>query len=249
MSTYGNVTILNTETTGVDFSKDEIIALALGRHSKAGNWVADVTYYDADKAITPEISSLHDITPSMLPNTKFYEGAGDLAPNIKDYVVSNNASFHVNMVNRNGVDVLTDKKVICTMRIAKKLSTMDLDVSNFKLNYLRYYFGVNVSRNDFNTNTEMNNVITGELFGKQCELLLGMGEISSIDMEEVYVWANAPILMTKMPFGKHTGKRFEDIPMEYWNWALANMDALQEDNKKYDPDLAASVVSALEKFI
>lgn len=248
MSTYGNVTILNTETTGVDFSNDEIIAVALGANDDS-KWNASVTYYDADKAITPEISSLHDITPSMLGKTKFYESASALAETLNEYVVCNNSSFHANMVKRNGVAILDDKKLICTMRIAKKLSTMDLDMSSFKLNYLRYYFGVNVARNDYATDTEMNNVIIGNLFEKQCELLLGLGEISTIDMEEIWVWANAPILLTKMPFGKHSGKRFEEIPMDYWNWALVNMDALQEDNKKYDPDLAASVVAALEKII
>jgi hypothetical protein len=48
-----------------------------------------------------------------------------------------------------------------------------------------------------------------------------------------------------MPFGKHKGEEFSKIPMSYWNWALANFDALNEESDNFDPDFAASVAHLL----
>ena len=245
MSTFKDVTILNTETTGVDYANDEIIALAVGRLSNSNNWMADVTYFDSDVEITPEISAIHDITSDMLGDQKFYEAISDLQVDFKDYVISHNAPFHASMINRNGVNALKDKKVICTMRMAKKLTTLGLEVDNFKLNYLRYYYGVEVNRNDFVTNTEMTNVVTAKLFENQVNILLELGVIESLDFEEVYEWVEAPIIYERMTFGKHAGKLFSEIPTDYWRWALANLDSLQEGHERYDADLAASIAEAL----
>lgn len=245
---YKDVTILNTETTGVDFKEDEVIALAVGRCSNAGNWIAGVNYFKADKKITPEIAYIHDITQDMLGDKMFHQ----VAPTYNDmgeYIVMYNADFHATMINRNGVELLKDKKIICAMRIARKLAAKHFDMDNYKLNYARYFLGVEVDRNDYRSNTETTNVVVGNVFDKLCQLLLELGEISAIDMAEVYEWVNQPVIYKKMTFGKHAGKLFEDIPLEYWNWALSNLDTLQEDNPKYDSDLAASIALALEKII
>ena len=53
--------------------------------------------------------------------------------------------------------------------------------------------------------------------------------------------------MTKVPFGKHRGLSFHEVPMSYWSWALDNLDSLNESSEQYDPDLAASVIDAVEK--
>lgn len=39
-----------------------------------------------------------------------------------------------------------------------------------------------------------------------------------------------PLELT-MPFGKHSGKQLKDVPVDYLEWAYANMDSLQEPLK------------------
>jgi hypothetical protein len=81
-----------------------------------------------------------------------------------------------------------------------------------------------------------------------------MEELTIIDKDKPYMsqvlqWLQEPIIYDTMPFGKHKGKPLESVPLDYWMWALENMDSLNEDKDNYDPDFAASVAAALEKIM
>ena len=52
-----------------------------------------------------------------------------------------------------------------------------------------------------------------------------------------------------MPFGKHKGKKFTEVPISYWQWALDNFDSLNEKDSAYDKDFARSVTVAIEKIL
>lgn len=250
MKSLENAITFNIETTGVDIFNDEIISCTVGTFN-GDNLVTETTYYDCDADITPEISSLNDITQEMLEGSdKFSELKGYLHEVIEGkYLVTMNPKFHVNMANINGDNFIELDKVICIGRICRRLNALGLDIKNNKLNYLRYYLGVDIKREELDSSTEMKNVIIGKVFHKLCMILFELGEIQNIDVEEVCVWANGTIITNVMPLGKHSGKLFQDIPLDYWNWALSNMDCLIEDHINYDPDLSKSIAIALDKII
>ncbi len=248
MINFDNVTIVNTETTGLDFKQDQVIALCVGYKSSTGKWDNMTSYCKADVPITPEISYLHDITESMLGDKRLHELDG-VIPDVNEYVVMCNSTFHAGMINGNGSKMLSGKKLICVSRISKKLDALGLGMTNYKLPYLNHFFGANIKRNDYETDTAMHNAIIGKVFEKQVEMMKALGQIHEYNLEEIYEWLEAPIIYENMTFGKHVGKPMVEIPITYWTWALSNMDSLQEDGDKYDSDLAASVAAALDKIL
>ena len=53
-------------------------------------------------------------------------------------------------------------------------------------------------------------------------LTVGGKKVGSVDP------TSTPAKMT-MPFGKHRGKQLADIPIDYFEWCLTNIDNLRED--------------------
>lgn len=93
--------------------------------------------------------------------------------------------------------------------------------------------------------------MTGILFAELLSEALGQGVIDgdAADLgQQIVDWINEPIIITTMPFGKHRGEKLTSIPLSYWQWALAEMNSLQEDKPEYDPDFAASVAKAVEEI-
>ncbi len=55
-----------------------------------------------------------------------------------------------------------------------------------------------------------------------------------------------PIPITKWSIGKkYAGRDLEDIPTDYYLWAIANIDELNETNSRYNRDLTNSVEKIL----
>jgi len=65
--------------------------------------------------------------------------------------------------------------------------------------------------------------------------------------EQLHEFCWSAMVITKFPFGKHKGVLLTDIPDSYYLWALKNMDCFQEDNERFDPDLADAVGKEVEK--
>lgn len=53
--------------------------------------------------------------------------------------------------------------------------------------------------------------------------------------------------MSVMPFGKHRGEDIEDVPSEYLEWFLTNVDAPPKGDKRRDAhlDLVSEIESEL----
>jgi exodeoxyribonuclease X len=56
-----------------------------------------------------------------------------------------------------------------------------------------------------------------------------------------------PEIIKTFPFGKHRDVPLKDIPTDYFNWALQNMDVFKEESEKYNPDLLYSIGLILEQ--
>ncbi len=53
-------------------------------------------------------------------------------------------------------------------------------------------------------------------------LLLAALKLASID--DMIQWSNAPPYLTKLPFGKHFGKKFSEVPRSYLEWMVKQDD-------------------------
>lgn len=44
-------------------------------------------------------------------------------------------------------------------------------------------------------------------------------------------WSAEPALYTRLPFGMHRGKRFDDVPEDYLRWIVEGQNELREEVK------------------
>jgi len=49
--------------------------------------------------------------------------------------------------------------------------------------------------------------------------------------EQLVQWTTKPALMTVLPFGKHRGKRFDEVPKDYLRWIAEGSKHLSEGAK------------------
>lgn len=248
--------VLDTETTSLDFKVAEIIeyaasdALSIAETQSEVDKEVEGKLYKASSPITPEISAITMITNRMVEGKPlFSEDLENIQAELDKYpyYVAHNALYDRNVLERNGVKL---PKEICTMRLAKKLYGERDDITAFNLPYLRYALDLPVS--DYLPAHRAGNdvTVTGILLITLLAEALQQGKIdaNADDLgEELLAWLDEPVLITKMPFGKYKGQKLESIPLSYWQWAVQNVDSLQEDKPEYDADFAASVALVVEK--
>lgn len=250
--------VLDTETTSLDFKEAEVIQFASSDVLHVLSVIADETYdipnsfHKPKKSISPEISAITSITNRMV------SGSTDFKDNLKavqkefdryKYFVAHNAYYDSGVLNAHELDLPTS---ICTMRLAKKIFADSEDVTAFNLQYLRYALDLPISDTLPAHLADADVMVTGILFYTLVEIAMTNGNISVEDGnigEQLVNWLAEPVITTIMPFGKHKGKKFVEVPISYWQWALNNFDSLNEEDTAYDKDFAASVTIAIEEIL
>lgn len=250
--------VLDTETTSLVHAEAEIIqyasASALHVLESVANESYDIpcSFHEPEKKIPPEISAITSITNRMVkghPNFK------DALPRIQKelddhkYFVAHNAFYDSGVLRENGLKL--PKSYFCTMRLARKIFADDENITAHNLSYLRYALNLPISDTLPAHLADADVMVTGILFVTLIEeaikrgLIDGNGDIGA----ELEVWLDKPIIVTKMTFGKHKGKKLVEVPISYWQWALDNFDSLNEEDSAYDRDFAASVAIAIEEIL
>jgi exodeoxyribonuclease X len=107
-----------------------------------------------------------------------------------------------------------DKPMACTLKAARHIWPQAEKHSN---QFLRYHLELEIDRDRSEPSHRAgpDSYVTAHLL----KAMLDTGR-SFDDIVEFYT---APALMMKMPFGKHRGTRFEDVPIDYLKW-LAGTD-------------------------
>lgn len=244
---------LDTETTGKDYKTCEVIEMGLA-YRENGKWVEASKLYKPDDDIKPECSAVTNITNRMVKDSpSFYEEVAGWDKTVSEVVenkpliaVAHNAFYDRKVLGRYGFEV---SDWLCTLKISKKLYADEDSVTAHNLPYLRYYFDVELDEGMSNHRAGTDCVITALVLEK---MLDDLEEKEIVDTELDYYdqitdWLAKPTLLKTVPFGKYRGQSFYDVPMSYWSWALDNIESLDENNEQYDPDLAASIVDAVEK--
>ena len=239
-----SVISLDTETTNLDYKIAKIIEFGCA-YLDNDNLVHRSILINPEIKIEPEISAITNISNKMVENCHIFEDARSEIESLiklKTACVAHNAFYDQNVLKYHNIGNL---QFICTLRLAKKLLGDDITVKQFNLPYLRYRFDIldPADNNHLAHRADSDALVALHLFLILVEI---MESRSLLDENEDYLtqiisWLEEPIIVNKMPFGRHKDKEFKDVPMSYWNWALGNLDCLKEDHDLYDKDLALSI--------
>lgn len=254
-----NTVVLDTETTSLNFKEAEVIEFGFVLRFKDGEWQQFNELHKPSESIKPEISAVTNITDKMVVGKPSFADAYtdfdqilETVGSVDDTVIIAHNAFYDRNVFENGYPASTvlNHEWVCTMRMAKKLYADDDTVTQFNLAYLRYRFELDVPEDIPAHRASADAYVTAKLFEHLLDEAQAQGVFApGLDKRtQLLEWMNESVLMTKMPFGKHKGKKLEDIPVGYWTWALDNMDSLNDKKDEYDADFAASVIHALEKL-
>lgn len=248
--------VVDVETNSQDNKVAEVIEEGIALYGDDGNIQQLAQLFKASEVIPPEISAITNITQKMVKDCPVFSKDLSLFQQVLDYkyapvcCVAHNVVYDRTVLERYGIK---SDHWICTFRLAKKLFGLDESVKQFNLPYLRYRFDlmdpadhvVNAHRADDDAH------VTLLLLTYMVGVMEGLGMLNpELDYTPQIVAILAePVMLRSMPFGKHKGVPLEKVPVDYWWWAINNMDCFKEESDNYDADLSASVQQVLNKLV
>ena len=175
--------------------------------------------------ISIDAMTVHHITDEMVLDKPSFRGSDawnqlqDLLKSDSNVMVAHSAVFDVEMLKKEGI---APKKVVCTYKLARYFDK-DGVIPRYSLQYLRYYLKLNV---DATAHTALGDILVLEalfehIYAKAVE------EFGDDAVAKIIAVSNKPVFYRRMPFGKHKGRKMEEVPADYLNW-LAKTD-LDED--------------------
>lgn len=221
---------VDCETTGLDAAQDRIIEIAVICFDLEAIYTELESLIDPECPIPESSIAIHHITPVMIQGQPKIE---DLLPAvlkiIDDHIiVGHGVGFDVEMIRR----AAERAQIPCTIQNNRCLDTLRL---------ARLYGGCPVNsleqlRKHFNIPMEgahraMNDVIVNrEVFRHLVKRFK--------TTEQVFEALSRPILLNTIPLGKHKGRPFKEVPLQYLQWMI---------NKEFDQDLIYSVKMELKR--
>src|SRR3989344_9055242 len=209
----------DTETTG-NTEKDFLVQIA---YKSNGDKFTGL--YKPPIKIPPEASAIHHITNKMVADKPTFKESTD-QPKIKklfededSVVVAHNAPFDLVMIKKEGIE---PKKFICTLRLARHLDPEE-KIEKYNLQYLRYLLDLEV---EATAHDAMGDVLVLEkLFERLKGKMMKEESLSENEaIEKMMEISSRPSLLLSFNFGKHSGKKIEDvlkIDRGYLEWLLA----------------------------
>ncbi len=197
---------LDTETTGNE-KKDYLCQVA---YSIDG--VRKTALFKPPVPIPPGASAVHHITNKIVadkPAFQFsfeYDELKKLLHDENVILVAHNALFDIGMLEKEGLKV---PRFICTLRIARHLDPEE-KIESYRLQYLRYLLDIEV---EATAHDALGDVLVLEklferLHKKMLETAGGNEELALLEMMDI---SSRPTLIKTIRFGKHNGKKIEDI--------------------------------------
>jgi exodeoxyribonuclease X len=219
--------IVDTETTGLEREKgDELVEVAAfyWRFGTGLFGVALDTLVDPGRDIPPMASAVHhitarDIAAAGAPNVPEALDLLDRYIGKSTVCVAHNAEF-----DRAFLPVLDDRTWLCSKRLAQHVCP---DAPAFNNQVLRYVFGgINLDLQGLPPHRALaDTIVTAFNLRNIIEQYLLNG--GADDVAAVIALAQSPIVFKRIPFGKHAGELFSEIPKDYLRWMVrqADMDA------------------------
>ena len=152
-----------------------------------------------------------------------------LVSDINNVIVAHNAQFDMKMLQIEGIYT---QRVICTLKLARYLDRNGV-IPKYNLQYLRYYLGLEIEAKAHDALGDIQ-ILEG-LFSRLNAKFQDNGELHDPVQEMINI-SNNPVLIARMPFGKHKDILFSEVPRDYLEW-LSVMEL--------DEDMAYSVKTHL----
>lgn len=221
---------LDLEMTGLDPEKDRIVEVACVRYNLSKNFDSFESLVDPQIPISEESLAIHRITSEMLAGKPKIE---NVLPSVLQFVgnypiVGHGIGFDIQLLinsarRANIPNTLAANPQIDTLRLARYYG----DSPNNSLESLALHFNVPCDL----SHRAMSDVVTNiEVFKHLVRPFH--------TTEEIFNVLSKPIKMKFMPLGKHKGRLFSEIPLQYLQRA-AQMD--------YDQDLLFSIRLELKR--
>ena len=235
-------TVVDTETTGVDMQKSEVIELAGGRYTD-GTWVIKESLFGSNEPIPPEASAVNYISNKMVAGFPKIGEALDVASTVMaldntEYMVAHNSNFDRRMLlaahTRVGSDAFNkfekQEVWICTWKLAQQILGHRYDQIKYSLSYLRYFLDLEIDDSLAPHRAPSDVTTCGVLLQKLIDIAVEFELLdSSADIgPQLQKLCWKPLDINIWPLGKHKGKKINDVPTDYFLWCIDNIDLLNQ---------------------
>ena len=221
---------LDCETTGLTPESDQIIEVALVKFNFDKQLDSYETLIDPRTPISPESIAIHHITDEMVQGKPTIQ---EVLPKILEFIgkhiivghgISTDIAFLRVAAKRHQIPCHLDTHPsIDTLRLARLYGESPTN----SLEKLRQHFNIA----EEGAHRAMSDVIVNiEVFKYLSQRYK--------TTEEMTQRLKSPILLKAMPLGKHKGRSFSEIPVEYLRWA---------SHQDFDQDLLFSLKTELKK--
>lgn len=207
---------LDTETTGNDLLSDRLFQVCYKHNGKMTS-----EYFKPPVAISVKSQSITHVTNKMVGDKPYFAGGQmqkDLAELFKTHIlVAHNAVFDIAMLVHEGVSV---PRFICTLKLARYLDKNGV-IPEYNLQFLRYYLELDVEAQAHEAEDDVK--VLEALFKRQYAKMLELHGDHAKVVEEMMKISLEPSLFTLFPFGKHKGKKIEEVIVSdraYVEWLL-----------------------------
>lgn len=202
---------LDTETTGMG-PQDRLCQIAF---KTQGDTVVN-ELFDPGRPISYDAMAVHHITNEMVQGKPSFSGSKAhhalqrLVQEKSNVLVAHNAKFDIAMLQREAIHI---PHHICTMKLARFLDKEGV-IPKYNLQFLRYFLKLNVKATPHDAYGDI--LVLEKLFYRIHEKMIG--QCKDDPVTEMIRISKSPVLMARIPFGKHKGKLFREVPVDYLEW-------------------------------
>ncbi len=234
-----NLLFLDTETTGRE-ADDRIFQVAFNYKGKEQSELFGPPLPICIEAMEATGYTNKDVANKMpFAGSEMCEELKNILQNSEVVFVAHNASFDIEMLRRDGVEV---GQYIDTLKVARHLDK-DAKLGAYRLQYLRYALDLEVA--SAKAHDALGDVrVLIELFGRLYNKM-GGGESA---LEEMIAISGKPAFIARITFGKHAGKLLTEILDEdrgYLEWLLKQKENDTENAHDQNEDWVYSLKKVL----
>ena len=226
--------VVDTETTGLNPDIDRVVEVAALRFESGRVTDRFESLIDPGRDIPAEASEQHHLLYEDLEGSPPLEAVEDeLADFVgEDLVVAHNARF-----DRAFLPCLESKTWVCSQRAARHQWP---HAKKHRNQFLRYWLKLDGAgiRSAAAHRAGGDAIVTGHIFHR--ELIEYEVAHPDASMDDFMRHVESPVVVTRLPFGKHRGQLIADVPISYLQWAIRNMIDL-------DPDVRFAIESQIDR--
>lgn len=207
---------LDTETTGNDPLTDRLFQVCF----KTGERLED-GYFKPPLPISVKSQSITHVTNKMVADKPAFGESvmkGVLEQLLREKIfVAHNAVFDIAMLTHEGLEV---PRFICTLKVARALDT-NCVIPEYNLQFLRYFLELDVQASAHEAKDDV--IVLEALFKRLFVKMMETYKDSQKVTDEMMRISLEPSLFSKFPFGKHRGRKIEEVVLsdrEYCLWLL-----------------------------